>query len=400
MPYYIEKDNAECKSGWAVTGDTGVVHGCHTTKASAIKQAVAISLATDEPFVGERAAIDSLSIGDYVSWNVLDPEIVAEVEAVEGQMAVVRIYEYEEGIFTPTDKLMIINVFKLEKIPAPEMLAEVFEETPDASSARGDALMSNDNNASYNKWMRAAWAIKAKLEGLPEEARSLGKVETRTNHIDFEIRQDGDGMTFEGYAAVWNSPSQPLPFTEVIKPGAFKRSLQGRHRMMLLWNHNASEPLASTRNGSLKLVEDERGLKVTAKLANTQTGRDVAELVRSGVIDAMSFGFQVKKDSWSADGNSRTLHEVAVHEVSLVSYPAYEGTAGLTSVREARDIDADLLTQSLIKLESGEELDTEQAKLITEVVEKLQKPVEAEAVDTDVLALKIKKLDLELTKDI
>ena len=114
----------------------------------------------------------------------------------------------------------------------------------------------------------------------------------------------------------------------------------------------------------------------------------------------MSFGFQVKKDSWSADGNSRTLHEVAVHEVSLVSYPAYEGTAGLTSVREARDIDADLLTQSLIKLESGEELDTEQAKLITEVVEKLQKPVEAEAVDTDVLALKIKKLDLELTKDI
>jgi len=400
MPYYIEKDNAECKSGWAVTGDTGIIHGCHTTKASAIKQAVAISLASDEPFVGERAAIDSLSIGDYVSWNVLDPEIVAEVEAVEGQMAVVRIYEYEEGIFTPTDKLMIINVFKLEKIPAPEMLAEVFEETPDASSARGDALMSNDNNASYNKWMRAAWAIKAKLEGLPEEARSLGKVETRTNHIDFEIRQDGDGMTFEGYAAVWNSPSQPLPFTEVIKPGAFKRSLQGRHRMMLLWNHNASEPLASTRNGSLKLVEDERGLKVTAKLANTQTGRDVAELVRSGVIDAMSFGFQVKKDSWSADGNSRTLHEVAVHEVSLVSYPAYEGTAGLTSVREARDIDADLLTQSLIKLESGEELDTEQAKLITEVVEKLQKSVEAEAVDTDVLALKIKKLDLELTKDI
>jgi HK97 family phage prohead protease len=400
MPYYIEKDNAECKSGWAVTGDTGIIHGCHTTKASAIKQAVAISLASDEPFVGERAAIDSLSIGDYVSWNVLDPEIVAEVEAVEGQMAVVRIYEYEEGIFTPTDKLMIINVFKLEKIPAPEMLAEVFKETPDASSAQGDALMSNDNNASYNKWMRAAWAIKAKLEGLPEEARSLGKVETRTNHIDFEIRQDGDGMTFEGYAAVWNSPSQPLPFTEVIKPGAFKRSLQGRHRMMLLWNHNASEPLASTRNGSLKLVEDERGLKVTAKLANTQTGRDVAELVRSGVIDAMSFGFQVKKDSWSADGNSRTLHEVAVHEVSLVSYPAYEGTAGLTSVREARDIDADLLTQSLIKLESGEELDTEQAKLITEVVEKLQKSVEAEAVDTDVLALKIKKLDLELTKDI
>ena len=127
MPYYITKDNAECK-GWAVTGAEGKVHGCHTTKASAIKQAVAISISTDEPFAGERAVIDSLEIGDYVSWNVLDPELLAEVEAVEGQMAVVRIYEYEEGIFTATDKLMIINVFKIERIERPEMVAEEFEE--------------------------------------------------------------------------------------------------------------------------------------------------------------------------------------------------------------------------------------------------------------------------------
>jgi HK97 family phage prohead protease len=250
------------------------------------------------------------------------------------------------------------------------------------------------------KWMRAAYAIKAKIDGTEVEGRSLAKEEIRTNHTELELRDTGDGMTFEGYAAVFNSPSEPLPFTEIIKPGAFKRSLQGRHRMMLLWNHNASEPLASTRNGSLKLVEDAKGLKVIATLANTQTGRDVAELVRSGTIDAMSFGFQVKKDSWSQDGNTRTLHEVAVHEVSLTSFPAYEGTSGLMSVREARNIDADLLTESLMKLESGEELDTEQAKLITEVVEKLQKPIEVDTVDTDVLALKVKKLDLALTKEI
>jgi HK97 family phage prohead protease len=250
---------------------------------------------------------------------------------------------------------------------------------------------------SRDKWVRAAWAIKARLEGLTEEARSLGKTEVRTEHVDLEIRETGDGMTFEGYAAVFNSPSQPLPFVETIKPGAFKRSLQGRHRMMLLWNHNASEPLASTRNGSLKLVEDARGLKVTARLANTQTGRDVAELIRSGVIDAMSFGFQVKKDSWSADGNNRTLEEVAVHEVSLTSFPAYEGTAGTTSVREKRDIDADQLADSLMKLESGEELDAEQAKVISEVVAKLTKTDEVEEVEEvegDILALKKKKLDL------
>lgn len=402
MPYYIEKDNAECKSGWAVTGAEGVVHGCHKTKASAIKQAVAISISTEEPFAGERAAIDSLSIGDYVSWDPLNPEIVSEIEAVEGEMAVVRIYDEEDGIFTPTDKLMIINVFKLEKITRPEMLAEEFEKMPDNSESvdtidtdtESDQMVDEVIDESRDKWVRAAWAIKARLEGLSEEARSLGKTEVRTEHTALELRETGDGMTFEGYAAVFNSPSQPLPFIETIKPGAFKRSLQGRHRMMLLWNHNASEPLASTRNGTLKLVEDARGLKVTAKLANTQTGRDVAELLRSGTIDAMSFGFQVKKDSWSSDGNHRTLEEVAIHEVSLTSFPAYEGTAGTTSVREKRDIDADQLADSLMRLESGEELDPEQAKVISEVVEKLTKSEEVQEVDGDILALKKKKLDL------
>jgi len=335
----------------------------------------------------ERALPNELAVGDYVAWLVGTEAYAGEVYELDGDTATVKIYEEEDGVWTETDSEVQAPIASLNKID-PLVVAD--DEVEEEAST----------NLTRDRWMKAAWAIKAKLEGLPEEARSIGKVETRTNHFDLELRETGDGMTFEGYAAVFNSPSQPLPFTEVIKPGAFKRSLQGRHRMMLLWNHNASEPLASTRNGSLKLVEDAKGLKVTATLANTQTGRDVAELVRSGTIDAMSFGFQVKKDSWSQDGNTRTLHEVAVHEVSLTSFPAYEGTAGLTSVREARNIDADLLTESLIRLESGEELDAEQAKLITEVVEKLQKPVVVETVDTDVLALKVKKLDLALIKEI
>jgi HK97 family phage prohead protease len=166
--------------------------------------------------------------------------------------------------------------------------------------------------------------------------------------------------------------------------------------MMLLWNHDTSNPLASTRNGSLQLVEDERGLKVTATLPDTNLGRDLATLVKTGVIDAMSFGFSVKKDSWSADGNYRTLEEVALMEVSLTSFPAYEGTAGTTSVREKRNIDADQLADSLMKLESGEELDAEQAKIINEVVQKLTKTEEVQEVEGDILALKKKKLDLIL----
>lgn len=519
MPYFITENHPECQSGWAVVDDGDGYYGCHTTKQSAIDQAVAISISDEEPFEGERAAVDALNIGDYVSWNVLDPKVLAEVVAVEGQMAVVRIYEQEDDVFSGTDKLMIMNVFKLERVVRPELIAEEFKEIDQldvvdesvdlsedralnqsapaymrAAARRGlayyedgqggsglvaktirearemasgnvsddkwiriaawiarhlgdldspDANPSSDNYPSAgvvahllwgsgpskraaqrtlayaesvvariraeqesermieseldetrDKWIRASWAIKAKVENLPQEARTLGKTEIRTEHSELEIRETGDGMVFEGYAAVFNSPSQPLPFTETIKPGAFKRSLQGRHRMMLLWNHNASEPLASTRNGSLKMVEDAKGLKVTARLANTQTGRDVAELIRSGTIDAMSFGFQVKKDSWSSDGNHRTLEEVALHEVSLTSFPAYEGTAGSTSVREKRDIDADLLADSLMKLESGEELDEAQAQIIQSVVQKLTKTEEVQEVEGDILALKQKKLAL------
>lgn len=553
MPYFITKKAPDC-SGWAVINDAGDQFGCHKTKASAIDQAVAISLNTDEPFEGERAAIDSLNIGDYVSWDALNPEILAEIVMVEKDLAVVQIYDYEDGIFNPTDKLMVLNVFKLERVPRPALVAEktklddsidqthdnidqphdqmpdspndvpqdpmmrkadgekviisdidgtllsssgridrvwefiqsqdgmlflvtgrpdstraetereladagvtysqlrmnpgssaqsvaykkaeaeslletydvvmAVENNPDALRAyrslgieaidpadipanraeqlqqKAHALVAKlateesgrmtETNEARDKWLSIAWAIKTRLEG-GDAVRSLGGLEKRTDHITLEMRADGDGMTFEGYAAVFNSPSEPLPFIETIKPGAFRKSLQGRHRMMLLWNHDTSQPLASTRNGSLRMVEDDYGLKVTATLPDTQLGRDVAHMVRTGLIDAMSFGFQVKKDSWSADGSTRMLEEVAIHEASLVSYPAYTATAGSVSVR---NLDANTLADGLLRLESGEELSPEHASAISEVVAKLTKTEEVQATDGDILALKKKKLDL------
>lgn len=414
MPYYIEKDNAECKSGWAVTGETGFVHGCHTTKESAIQQAIAIAISTDEPFVGERAAVGLLEIGDFVSWDVLDPEILAEVMAVEGEMAVVRIYDEEEGVFEPSDKLLVINVFKIDRVPRPELTTQKLEEAPDAvvedmpvaknsflsrakaliaridANEESDSMTETVMDEARAKWLKAAYVIKAKIEGT--DNRALGKTEVRTNHI--EMRATGDGRTFEGYASVFDQPSEPLPFIEYVKPGAFKRSLQSRNRMMLLWNHDSSNPLASTRNGSLQLTEDSTGLKVTATLPDTTLGRDVAELVRTGVIDSMSFGFSVKRDSWSKDGQTRYLEDVTLYEVSLVSTPAYEGTAGTVSVRSGDVISADDLADALMRIESGEELNPEQGALIAGVIGKLVKTPEVEAVNGDILALKQKKLQL------
>jgi uncharacterized protein len=246
-----------------------------------------------------------------------------------------------------------------------------------------------------NKWLDVARAIALKIDG-PQAKQP----EVRVNTTDFEVRAEGDGMSFTGYASVFNSPSEDLGgFIEYVAPGAFRRSLQSRNEVKLLWNHDAGEPLASLRGGTMQLVEDERGLKVTAQLPNTTRGRDVAELLRTKVIDSMSFGFNVIKDSWSPDGKTRTLESVRLFEASIVSFAAYPATtATVRSTDQA--IDPDKLADALLRLESGDELDDTQASLITDVVSKLKAQPESEEVVIDngleLLDIKKKQFDLLL----
>jgi HK97 family phage prohead protease len=248
-----------------------------------------------------------------------------------------------------------------------------------------------------NKWLDVARAIQLKIDGPQPESK---EPEVRTNSVDFEVRAEGDGMSFTGYASVFNSPSEDLGgFVEYVAPGAFKRSLQSRNEVKLLWNHDSGEPLASLRGGTMQLVEDERGLKVTAQLPNTTRGRDVAELLRTNVISEMSFGFNVIKDNWSRDGQTRTLESVRLFEVSVVSFGAYKATEA--TVRSQPTINPDQLADALLKLESGEELDEANANLITEVVNKLKaQPEVAEVIDNglDLLDLKKKQFDLLLKR--
>ena len=213
-------------------------------------------------------------------------------------------------------------------------------------------------------------------------------------------------MTFEGYASVFNSESEDLGgFREFVAPGAFKRSLRSRNDIKLLWNHDTGSVLGSTRAGTLNLVEDERGLKVRAELPNTTLGRDTAELIRRGDVDSMSFGFSVIKDSWDDSGTNRTLNAVRLHEVTICPFPAYSGTAGTTTMRgldkvaHRANVDADELADALLKLEEGAELSTDEATMLSRVVDELkpatEEPAEPESTtDQDMLMLKKKKLEL------
>jgi HK97 family phage prohead protease len=251
--------------------------------------------------------------------------------------------------------------------------------------------------------------IEAENEGRAK-GEALSKIETRIHTTEFEIRQDETGgMMFEGYAAVFNSPSEPLPFVERIAPGAFRGSLRMRNDIKMLWNHDTGAVLGSTRAKTLYLEEDDRGLKVRAMLPNTTLGRDTAELIRRGDVSAMSFGFSVPKngDSWNENGTERTLNQVRLHEVSIVAFPAYTATNGTTSVRgldriaERADVDADQLADALLKIESGMDMTIEEKSLITKVLDTLAPDITETQDEFDGqawLALKKKKLETLIKK--
>jgi HK97 family phage prohead protease len=241
------------------------------------------------------------------------------------------------------------------------------------------------------------------------ESESMAKIEQRISTAGFEVREDADGMTFEGYAAIFDSPSEPLPFIERIKRGAFNRSLtKARNDIKLLWNHDTSAVLGSTRAGTLKLVEDNRGLKVTATLPNTTLGRDAAVLLKRGDVDSMSFGFSVPAggDDWNEDGSERVLKSVRLHEVSIVAFPAYTSTAGTTSVRgldkiaERASVSPDDLADAMLTLEEGKDLTPEAADLLRAVINELAPaPTETGEVTEelgDLEMLELKKIKLKL----
>ena len=249
----------------------------------------------------------------------------------------------------------------------------------------------------------------AKVAELHERGERVTKgIERRQGFTDFEIRQEGDGMTLRGYAAVFNSPSQPLPFTETIEPGAFRDSLNSRNDIKLLWNHDTSVVLGSTRAGTLQLSEDDKGLLVVASLPDTNAGRDAAVLIKRGDVTGFSFGFRVPAggDNWPT-ANTRILKRVNIHEASLTAFPAYLGTEGSASVRamtelaskiarlaEIRGVSAEELTDALLALESGDELTERQGELLTDTLGKVLKQDPEVTNPNALLELKKKELDL------
>lgn len=211
-------------------------------------------------------------------------------------------------------------------------------------------------------------------------------IETRsidTEPLELRASADGDGMTFAGYAAKYDSPSLPLPFTERIAPGAFARSLKSRNDVRMYVNHDDTMVLGSTRAKTLRVEDRADGLFVEADLPDTSYGRDLAHLIKRGDVRTMSFGFSTVRDAWSNDGEERTLLEVRLHEVSAITgvaaYPATTASVRnlrLIAKRTATDVEA--LADAFAALEAGAELTDDQAAVIHEAVDRSRPKSEPE----------------------
>lgn len=146
--------------------------------------------------------------------------------------------------------------------------------------------------------------------------------------FDFEVKEEGSYIV-EGYATTFDAPYELEGFggeQEVILKSALDDA--DMSDVIFQFDHNGMV-YARTRNNTLSILPDEHGLYVRADLSSTQASREMADAIRSGLVDRMSWGFMVAPDGWSYDHANRTatIAKIAkVYDVSAVSIPANQGT--------------------------------------------------------------------------
>ena len=152
----------------------------------------------------------------------------------------------------------------------------------------------------------------------------------------FEVKKLTEDGTFDGLGSVFGVKDD---YADIVAPGAFKRTLKEHAKRgampKLLWQHDASKPIGVYT----AMREDEKGLQVTGKLAlKTQAGAEAYELLKLGAVDGLSIGYVVKKSEHDDEKHIRTLTDVDLWEVSLVTFPA-NSQARVSAVKAMKDIE-------------------------------------------------------------
>lgn len=155
-------------------------------------------------------------------------------------------------------------------------------------------------------------------------------VTTDREYRAFEMRIADGEMNVDGYAVVFKQPTvlysfDGIDYKEEIDRHAFDEAEMTD--VVMNYNHQG-KPVARTKNGTLALSVDDKGVRVSAGLSGTEEGRRLYEEIKGGYIDKMSFAFTVSEDSYDRETHTRKVLKVKrLYDVAAVDIPAYDATS-------------------------------------------------------------------------
>lgn len=158
-----------------------------------------------------------------------------------------------------------------------------------------------------------------------------------------EFKADEEGRSFTGYAATFGNIDAGR---DRVARGAFTKTIAERgNRVKVLWQHSRNNPIGVPK----EMQEDDAGLLVAARVSDTTLGRDVMVLMKDGVVDQLSIGYDVIKDHWDREESVRNLLELRLFEFSPVTFPMNE-LAMITDVKHMSIADLEYLAERAVFL--------------------------------------------------
>lgn len=170
--------------------------------------------------------------------------------------------------------------------------------------------------------------------------KELNKRDFKTSFNITRQETNPNELIIEGYFALYEQETELFEGSyEIITKGAFNNTLGNDIRA--LWNHNTQYVLGRNKSGTLEVKTDDKGLFGVIKLPPTQYAQDLFNLVQRGDVDQCSFGFNILSEDLEelASGGYRwRINEIDLHEISVVTFPAYENTSVKARSKEIKDI--------------------------------------------------------------
>ena len=294
-----------------------------TNSAEAEVEVESAEIETDE----DRASVARIGEGSFVSWNGANGRARGKVEKV-----------ITKGPAVSSDG------FQMEATPDfPVFLIRIYE-------AKGNGWIPSDTTVVHRADLLSVITAlpSPRNEELDMESRKSRMATAERVTMDCEVRSiatDSTSLRIGGYAAQFNKEATGLSFREVIAPGAFTRTLDSGEPVFLLVNHDTDNlPLASTQSGTMTLRQDETGLWMEADLdPNNPRAQELASAVSRGDVNKMSFAFTVAPDGDTRENGLRTLQDLNLFEVSVVTWPAYDATTVGMRTASAEDAEQEAL---------------------------------------------------------